>query len=94
MLSNHTNNTSIQLTQNKKHSIVSVLQSQVGVRQGDSIASFCFAIGIQSTYEALQRQCPNVKLIAIHDDLTMIGPSNETLRALDIFDSLLKARKD
>lgn len=34
------------------------------------------------------------KLVAIHDDLTIVGEPQEALRAFDIFDQLLHGRKD
>jgi hypothetical protein len=71
-----------------------ILNSSVGVRQGDSIASFAFALGIQHTYEQLQSKFPNVHFVAIHDDLTIIGDPMESLKAYKYFQQLLVQRGD
>jgi hypothetical protein len=71
-----------------------VMSSKIGVRQGDSLSGFLFGIGVQQLYTKLQSLCPNVQLVAIHDDLSIVGESEHALQAIDVFNRLLLKRGD
>jgi hypothetical protein len=60
------------LTRDSVGKPVKALLSQQGVRQGDPLASFLFALTIQPMYDLVSRQ-PGIEAVAIHDDLTLTG---------------------
>jgi hypothetical protein len=71
-----------------------VLESQEGVRQGDPLAGISYDICVQPDYEWVQSQVPTVKLIAIHDDLNIVGPQTDAFKAFDLFKQRLSERGD
>ena len=54
-----------------------------GVRQGRPIASFLFALSVQSLYTDCVKDLTEVEAYAIADDLTMTGPAMKVLEALE-----------
>jgi hypothetical protein len=71
-----------------------VLSSSEGTQQGNVLGSFCFDMSIQSDYLGVQQSHPLVRLLAIHDDLHIIGPSVAAFAAVDDFKARLNARGD
>ncbi|MBA2721612.1 MAG: hypothetical protein H0U56_01695 [Methylibium sp.] len=53
-----------------------------GVKQGCPIASFLYALSVQSLYEACVADTPDVEAYAVADDLTLTGPCLSVLQAL------------
>jgi Reverse transcriptase (RNA-dependent DNA polymerase) len=64
------------------------LHSRRGVRQGDPLAAFAFALCVQPLYEAVIRDLPGVRAVAIQDDLTIIGPADDVLSAFALLTQL------
>jgi len=60
-----------------------ILWSSEGVRQGDPFASFAFALGVQKLYEDATESLPDCKAVSILDDLTLIGPCEQVMKAYD-----------
>jgi hypothetical protein len=54
--------------------LIARLSSQQGVRQGDPLGSFAFALSMQELYEAVADVSGVVVAVAVHDDLTVTGP--------------------
>ena len=63
------------------------LQSTNGVRQGCPFAAFGFALAIQPLYEAALRDSPECNGFSIQDDFTIVGPSDQVMRAYDYLKS-------
>jgi hypothetical protein len=59
------------------------LSSAEGVRQGDPLSAFFFALSIQRVYEAVVKAAPGVVAVAIQDDFTLVGQATETLAGFD-----------
>jgi hypothetical protein len=74
--------------------VAAVIASAAGTKQGDLLASLGYNISMQPTYCAVQALVPEVTLVAIHDDLTIVGPLKHALRAFDCFAQLLQERGD
>jgi hypothetical protein len=74
--------------------VAAVIPSAAGTKQGDLLASLGYNISMQPTYCDVQARVPEVTLVAIHDDLTIVGPLKHALRAFDYFAELLAARGD
>jgi hypothetical protein len=54
--------------------VIARLLSTQGVRQGDPLGSTLFAVGVHSVYMETLANQDAVGAVAIHDDLTLIGP--------------------
>ena len=74
--------------------IAAVIPSAAGTKQGDPLASFGYNLSMQPTYSAVQSHVPQVTLVAIHDDLTIVGPLQHAMKAFDYFTELLSQRGD
>jgi hypothetical protein len=59
------------------------LESRRGVRQGDPLAAFAFALCVQPLYEAVVKGLPGVHAIAVQDDLTLVGAADDVFVAFD-----------
>jgi hypothetical protein len=70
------------------------ISSAEGVQQGHPLGNLCFDLSIHSLYVDVQLQHPDVTLVAVHDDLSIIGPSNKTFAAFQYFSEKLAERKD
>jgi hypothetical protein len=57
------------------------LSSSEGVRQGCPFAAFAFSLVVQSLYEDALKQCADCSAVAIQDDLTLVGPADQVLKA-------------
>ena len=67
--------------------LCAVIDSECGVRQGDTLASFLFAVQMQSVYaRALAAGGSKVTAVAVLDDLTLVGPPEDVRRAFDSFE--------
>ena len=56
------------------NSYISTLWSEEGVRQGDVLGSVLFALSIQDALQSSLQDAPDSLLIAVHDDITIVGP--------------------
>jgi hypothetical protein len=74
--------------------VAAVIASAAGTKQGDLLASLGYNISMQPTYCAVQTRVPEVSLVAIHDDLTIVGQLKHVLKAFDYFAELLTQRGD
>ena len=54
-----------------------------GVKQGDPLAAFLFALSMQPVYEECVRGIEGVEAVAIADDFTLIGPAKKVVVALE-----------
>jgi Reverse transcriptase (RNA-dependent DNA polymerase) len=61
------------------------LSSAQGVRQGDPLGSAAFAVAFQPLLLQVLHQTPQVKIIAVHDDATFIGPLPVVVAATETF---------
>jgi Reverse transcriptase (RNA-dependent DNA polymerase) len=61
-------------------SLFDSLSSAEGVRQGDPLGSFAFAVSMQKMYEDCVKGL-RVTPIAVHDDLTLVGPYQDVMLA-------------
>jgi hypothetical protein len=59
------------------------LRSSNGVRQGCPFAAFAFALAVQPLYEAALREAVDCNGFSIQDDLTIVGPAEQVMRAYD-----------
>ena len=62
-----------------------VIPSAVDVRRGDPLADVAVALRMQPVYEATQAAAPLTRLVAIHGDLSIIGPVDEVFKAFRFF---------
>lgn len=82
--------------------VVATITSQQGVRQGDPLSSLAFALGIQAAYKSAlpgrapssdsdRREAPrdHPTLVAVMDDLKIIGTPSSVFPALDRFAAAL-----
>ena len=79
---------------NNNDSISAIIPAAEGVRQGDLLAGLSYNISVQPTYMDTQQHHPSVKLVAVYDDLTIVGPQKQAFEAFDYFAQLLAARGD
>ncbi|MDR3548323.1 MAG: hypothetical protein P4M11_08695, partial [Candidatus Pacebacteria bacterium] len=59
-----------------------ILASAQGVRQGDPFAAFVFAL-VQTLYEKAIAGHPDCHAVSVLDDLTLVGPLDQVMRAYD-----------
>ena len=62
---------------------VHVIWSRQGTRQGDPLSQAAFAVSAARRYAVVVQRHPTVTAVAIHDDLTLAGPSADVISALD-----------
>ena len=74
--------------------ITAIIPASEGVRQGDLLAGLSYNVSVQRTYIATQQHIPQVKLVAVYDDLTIVGPQAHAFKAFDHFTQLLAQRGD
>ena len=76
--------------------LLKTLASQEGVQQGHVLGSLGYNMSIHPDYVAVQAEYKDqdVRLVAIHDDLTVVGPAEAAFAAFDMFASRLLARGD
>ena len=67
---------------NANGEIIEIIKSSQGVKQGDPLASFAFALTVQQLYEETIKDL-DLKAVAILDDLTLIGKISEVEKALN-----------
>jgi hypothetical protein len=80
----------------KDRTLLKTLASQEGVQQGHVLGSLGYNMSIHPDYAAVQAEYKDqdVRLVAIHDDLTIVGPAQAAFAAFDMFASRLAARGD
>ena len=80
----------------KDRTLSKVILSQEGVQQGHPLGTLCFDMAVHPDYAAVQAdfRSRNVRLVAIHDDLTIVGPAAAAFAAFDTFANRLSARGD
>ena len=79
----------LDLVRNSTGDIAHHLASAEGVRQGDPMAPLLFALSMHSIYGAVEAAGNGqVKLVAVHDDLTIIGPPAVALQCHDTYKRL------
>ncbi len=64
---------------------VSHLWSEEGVRQGDVLGSFLFALSLQPALKAAQGQHQSVRILAFHDDIYFLGRPVPVADAFSVF---------
>jgi hypothetical protein len=69
-------------------SVVNVLESAEGVRQGDPLAMLGFGSLVQPCYEAAVAGLPDIQAVAIADDLTLVGSPGSVFEAFRRFKAL------
>ena len=74
--------TPLQFFHNKCH--VATLWSEEGVRQGDVLGSVLFALSIQAALIRATTECPDVSIVAVHDDITLVGPVDAAFRSYSV----------
>jgi hypothetical protein len=87
---------SLLLVYGKDRGLSKVILSQEGVQQGHPLGTLCYDMAVHSDYAAVQAEfrSRHVRLVAIHDDLTIVGPAAAAFAAFDSFASRLAARGD
>ena len=90
----HSSSSNVLVYNNDTSIIAAVIPSAAGTKQGDPLASFGYNLSMQPTYSAVQTHVPQVTLVAIHDDLTIVGPLEYAMKAFDYFNELLLQRGD
>ena len=63
--------------------LVTSLQSVQGVKQGDPVSSFLFALTIQSLLEEAVVNLPNMTAVAYLDDVFLVGSGSSVVTAYD-----------
>jgi hypothetical protein len=63
--------------------LAGALESQSGVRQGDSTSALAFAHAVQPLYEAAVQDLVDVAAAADADDLAVVGPLEDVLEVFD-----------
>ena len=76
--------------------LVHSIQSKEGVQQGHVLGSLGYDMAVHADYRAVQDAFhdKDTRLIAIHDDLTIVGPAPAAFAAFDMFARRLSARGD
>ena len=80
----------------KDRTLLQTIASQEGVQQGHVLGSLGYNMSIHPDYAAVQAEykSQDVRLVAIQDDLTIVGPATSAFAAFDMFASRLSARGD
>ena len=66
-----------------QENLVETIPSATGSRQGCKLGSLLFCFGLRKFLLAALEQSPEVKLVAICDDVTIVGPIDSCMRVLD-----------
>ena len=76
---------SLLLVYGKDRGLSKVILSQEGVQQGHPLGTLCYDMAIHPDYAAVQAEFRHrhVRLVAIHDDLTIVGPAAAAFAAFD-----------
>ena len=64
--------------------LINEFMADEGVRQGCPIAAFLFALSVQQLYAGCAHDLRDVEACAVADDLTLTGPVESVMRALDV----------
>ncbi|MCP3678747.1 MAG: hypothetical protein GY721_14580, partial [Deltaproteobacteria bacterium] len=59
------------------------LESTQGVKQGDPLAAFLFALTVHPGYEKIVRNMAGVRAVAVLDDLNLVGKARQALEAFE-----------
>ena len=65
------------------------VRSEEGVKQGDTLGSLLFALSMQGLYRRCAQNLPNVRCIAVADDLNIIGSADGVFKAFGRFERSL-----
>jgi hypothetical protein len=73
---------SLLLVYGKDRALAEVILSQEGVQQGHPLGTLCYDMAVHQDYAAVQDQYRSqaVRLVAIHDDLTIVGADKGAIR--------------
>jgi len=63
--------------------IVDTIMSATGSRQGCKLGSTLFCLGLRGFLRAAQAQAPDVHIVAICDDVTLVGPVDSCMKVFD-----------
>ena len=80
---------SLLIVRSRTGTVVAVLRSREGFRQGCRAGSFGFALTTHSTLTTLNKEFPLVNIVAILDDVTLSGSEKEVFQAFERFKDLL-----
>ena len=72
----------------KHGQLLDFILSELGVRQGDPLASFLFALSMQRIYQRLH-EMPGVTVVAVQDDISLVGPWKRVQAAYTTFTNML-----
>jgi hypothetical protein len=75
----------------KDGTVIATIDSSNGVKQGDPLGSLSFAVSVKDIYAAVAEVSPNVTVLAILDDVTLIGPPEDVMKAVKRLEELAKA---
>lgn len=73
----------------KTGKIFRTIKSSDGVRQGDALAALLFALSIRSSLSAAAAARPSVRVVAVMDDITILGPPDDVVVAYRVLNDKL-----
>ena len=68
-----------------------IIPSEQGVKQGDCLGSFLFALSMQQSYAACCADLPEVQQVAVADDLNLVGSAASVMKAFGRYEAGLTA---
>ena len=74
--------------------LAACLSSAEGQQQGHPLSGIAFDVSVHPVYVSVRARFPHVQVIAIHDDLQLVGPAADAFAAYDFLHQLLNERGD